>query len=81
MCWMGRKKGLRTPLAPDASDPWISALLDEFSYVFKEPVFVPSDCITHDITLLDPDAQPPKHKQYRLSPKTSVSLEAFGVSL
>ena len=61
---MGRKKGPRTPLAPGTSDPWISALLYEFSDVFKEPVFAPLDCITHNITLLDPDAQPPKPKQY-----------------
>ena len=64
----GEQEGIRTPLAPGASDPYISALLDEFSDMFAEPVFPPSDYITYDITLLDPDAQPPKPKQFSLSP-------------
>ena len=49
-------------------------LFDEFSDVFVEPVFPPLDRITHDITLLDPDAQPPKPKQYRLSPAEQAEV-------
>ena len=64
----GKLEGPQTPLASGASDPQIFALLDKFSDVFAKLVFLPSDHITHDITLLDPDAQPPKPKQYYLSP-------------
>ena len=35
--------------------------------MFAEPLFPPLDHVTHDITLLDPDAKLPKPKQYRLS--------------
>ena len=64
----GELKGPQMPLAPGASNPSISALLGKFLDVFKKPVFPPSDHVTHNITLLDPDAQLPKPKQYCLSP-------------
>ena len=42
--------------------------------MFKEPIFPSLDCVTHDITLLDPDAPPPRPKQYRLSPAKKAKV-------
>ena len=57
-----------TPPAPGADHPAIAPLLSEFADVFQDPTFPPADRVTHDISLLDPSDQPPKPKQYRLSP-------------
>ena len=65
----GELEGPQTPLAPGASDPEISALLDKLSDMFMEPIFPPSNHVTYNITLLDPNAQPPKPKHYCFSPK------------
>ena len=45
------------PLALGASDHIFLFCWTSFSDVFKEPIFPPLDHITHDITLLEPDAQ------------------------
>ena len=67
-CLEAEQGGVATPPAPGADHPAIAPLLSEFADVFQDPVFPPADRVTHDISLLDPSDQPPKPKQYRLSP-------------
>ena len=62
------QKGPASPPAPGADHPQVPPLLTECYDVFGEPVVPPESRVTHDINLLDPDAQPPPPKQYQLSP-------------
>ena len=62
------------PIALGLQKPAIIELLCEYATIFANPVFLPANCVAHDMYLKDNTTKPSKPKQYHflLAKQTGV---------